>query len=42
MSKSEEHQIREKWQAWNRDCHPEDRIDWIEFYEEWKTSIKRK
>ena len=26
--------LREQWREWNEHCHPEDRIDWIEFYEE--------
>jgi len=29
-----EARLRVKWQAWNKTCHPEDQIDWIEFYEE--------
>jgi len=26
--------LRVEWKAWNEKCHPEDQIDWIEFYEE--------
>jgi hypothetical protein len=26
--------LREKWNVWNKNCHPEDRIDWGEYYEE--------
>lgn len=29
-----EARLREQWREWNKHCHPEDRIDWIEFYEE--------
>ena len=29
-----EARLREQWQEWNKQCHLEDRIDWIEFYEE--------
>ena len=33
--------LREQWRAWNEQCHPEDQIDWIEFYEEAMASKKR-
>ena len=26
--------LRIEWREWNKRCHPEDQIDWIEFYEE--------
>ena len=29
-----EARLREQWQEWNKQCHPEDQIDWIEFLEE--------
>ena len=29
-----EARLKVKWKAWNERCHPEDQIDWIEFYEE--------
>jgi len=32
--------LRVQWQRWNKQCHPEDRIDWIEFLEE-ATNIRR-
>ena len=34
MEKGEYDTLREAWIKWNKTCHPEDQIDWIEFYEE--------
>ena len=34
--------LREAWKKWNDKCHIEDRIDWLEFYEEHKNSIIKK
>jgi len=34
MSNEESDKLRVQWQRWNKQCHPEDRIDWIEFLEE--------
>jgi|TARA_R110000803_G_scaffold57236_1_gene115119 hypothetical protein len=28
--------LRAAWKKWNDKCHPEDRIDWQEFYDEHK------
>lgn len=40
-SDSEWLQIRKAWKKWNAKCHPEDQIDWIEFYEEHKLSGRK-
>jgi hypothetical protein len=34
MEKEEYDTLREAWIKWNKTCHPEDQIDWIEFSEE--------
>ena len=26
--------LRQAWIKWNETCRPEDKIDWLEFYEE--------
>ena len=26
--------LRRAWKKWNASCHPDDRIDWVEFLEE--------
>jgi len=31
---SEYVRLRKAWKKWNDKCHPEDRIDWQEFYDE--------
>ena len=37
-----EAKLREAWKEGNSKCHIEDRIDWLEFYEEHKnTKIKK-
>jgi hypothetical protein len=33
-SDSEWLELRKAWKKWNDKCHPEDRIDWEEFYDE--------
>ena len=39
---AQEAKLREAWKEWNSKCHIEDRIDWLEFYEEHKnTKIKK-
>jgi hypothetical protein len=34
--------LRIEWRVWNENCHPEDQIDWIEFYEEVLTTQGRR
>lgn len=34
-------EIRRAWKKYNNKCHPEDRIDWVEFYEEHKLSGRK-
>tara|TARA_R110001583_G_scaffold194540_1_gene365655 strand:+ start:515 stop:646 length:132 start_codon:yes stop_codon:yes gene_type:complete len=34
MNNEELDKLRVQWQRWNKTCHPEDQIDWIEFLEE--------
>ena len=33
---SEYVKLRKAWKAWNAKCHPEDRIDWEDYYDEHK------
>ena len=34
MNSEELDKLRVQWQRWNKQCHPEDQIDWVEFLEE--------
>ena len=36
MNKGELENLREAWKKWNAKCHPEDQIDWEEYYDEHK------